>query len=68
MRKHPRSSYDHSQEPRVHPDSETLRRISVQQIQPHTKRRRLDSLDQDIYGIEIEKRPERHVGENDEGK
>jgi hypothetical protein len=42
--------------------------ISVQQTQPHTKCRRLDLLDQDVYGIEIEKRLERHVGENDEGK
>jgi hypothetical protein len=45
-----------------------LQIISVQQTQPDAKRRRPDSLDQDVYGIKIEKHLERHVGENDERK
>jgi hypothetical protein len=46
----------------------TLRIISVQQTQPDTKRKRPDSLDRHVYGMEIEKRLETHVGESDERK
>ena len=64
MRRHPRPSYN----PSGFGNFATLRVISVQQTQPDTKRRRPDSLDQHVYGIGIEKRLERHVGENGEYK
>jgi hypothetical protein len=40
--------------------------ISVQQTQPDTNRRRPDSPDQDVYGIEIEKCLEARGGERQE--
>jgi hypothetical protein len=67
MRGHLRPSYDLIRELQVHPDLQ-LRIVSDQQTQPHTKRRRLNSLDQDVHGIEIEKRLKRHMGGNDEEK
>src|SRR5882762_1543208 len=56
------------------PKRHAVVRTCTVRLWPHGQRARPaeyrpeDSLDQDVYGIEIEKCLERHVGENENGK
>jgi hypothetical protein len=68
-RRRPTPSYDQNRGLRGLQDSGTLQLYGQTRSKTNTTaQKEANSLDQDVYGIEIEKRLERQVGENEERK